>query len=77
MAPSHVPPDALFQVGEGLPRRRLREQGAMHIVRRVSTDAADDHLVPFSVPLENGAGTEAQLAPHRRRHGHLPLRGQF
>src|SRR5688572_12891247 len=73
----HLPADSSLQFGQGAGRRRLREQGLLHVHKRKAPDTPNDDLVPFGIPLEDGAGSEPELPPNRGRDGHLPLRGQL
>jgi hypothetical protein len=57
--------------------RAARRQGAMGILGGIPPDAPDDHFVAVGVPFQNRARSEAELLSHRRRNGHLSLRGEF
>src|SRR5262245_30326353 len=77
MAPPYRPPDAVLEIGEApRPRWSLREQRAMDVHRRGAADARDDYLVAGGIPLEHGAGGDAELLTNGRRHRDLPLRGE-
>src|SRR5690554_589965 len=61
--------NAGFQVRQGPPPRRCRKQRLMHVFRRVAANTADHHVLAAGIPFEHRAGTQPELAAHRRRHG--------
>ena len=58
-------------------RPTLREHRAMDILGRVATRPANDDRPSLDVPLEHGAGSDAQAAADLGGDRHLPLGGQL
>jgi hypothetical protein len=77
MLGSYVTLDSLFQLLERSSLRAFREHGAMYILRGVFSSPAHDDLLAILIPLENGPGPDAELAPDLHGNRDLTLGGNL
>jgi hypothetical protein len=49
----------------------------MHLLRGVGSNTTHDEMIPLLYPLENGAGSNSEPAPHFGWNGYLALSGDL